>query len=112
MINIGKLDNVDLVEFSSDTINALATEDLKEKIYEVLRDGTGKMVVDLKGVRYIDSSGFGLLLSITRVAKENYCKVRFCSIEPEVMKVLRMLFLHTVFTIDTNRDSSIAAFRA
>jgi len=61
-------------------------------------------------VKYIDSSGFGCLLGITKSARNNYSTVRFCNIDPEIMKVLTMLHLHTVFSIFPGVEESVRSF--
>jgi anti-anti-sigma factor len=88
----------------------LITETVKEKITAHIEEGHFKLIIDLKDVKYIDSSGFGCLLSVSRSAKSNFCVLKFCCVTPEVMKVLELLHLHTVFSIYPDRESCIAAF--
>lgn len=110
MIKFETEGNTEIVSFGTDTINALISEEIKEKINTRVESGISRLIVDLEGVRYIDSSGFGCLLSVARSAKSNYCTVKYCSITPEVLKVLELLHLHTVFSIYPDRDSCLAAF--
>ncbi len=110
MIKTKSIENIEIVTFETDTINALITEQILNEISEIFSHGTPKMIIDLKGVKYIDSSGFGCLLGITRSAKNNYSLVRFCNIDPEIMKVLRMLHLHTVLSISHGIEECISDF--
>ena len=73
MITIEKRDKTDIVNFDIDKINALITDELKEKIVKLLSNGNSKVIINLKGVHYIDSSGFGCLLSVLKTARNNFC---------------------------------------
>jgi anti-sigma B factor antagonist len=110
MIKIETEGITEIVSFQTDTLNALISEDVKDKINTHVENGVSRLIIDLRGVRYVDSSGFGCLLSVARNAKINYCSVKYCSITPEVMKVLELLHLHTVFNIYPDRESCLAPF--
>jgi anti-sigma B factor antagonist len=110
MISIEKRDKVDIINFTVDKINALITDEIREEINKVFETGNAKVILDLKGVKYIDSSGFGCLLSIMRTARNNYGIVKIANPIPEVMQVFQALHLHTVFDIYDNLDECFRAF--
>lgn len=107
MIRIEKRDKVDIVSFTADRINALATDSIMDEITSLLQNGCSKLVVNLKGVYYIDSSGFGCLLTIMKKSRNHYCTLKFASPEPAVMGVLKTLNLHTILDIHENLDECI-----
>lgn len=111
MISIEKRDKIDVINFTVDKINALVTEDLRDEIGKVFQNGSNKVVINLAGVKYIDSSGFGCLLSIMKTARNNYCSIKFASPEPGVMEVLKTLNLHTVFDIYEDLDECVRSLR-
>lgn len=111
MINIEKRDKVDIITFTVDRINALITDEIKEEITKVLVNGNSKVIIDLRGVHYIDSTGFGCLLSIHKIARNNYGALRLANPEPAVMEVLKTLHLHTVFEIYDDIDACIRSLR-
>lgn len=71
MVNFEKRDNVEIVSFTINKINALITDDIRDQITKVFDNSNTKVIIDLKGVEYIDSSGFGCLLSAMKAAKSN-----------------------------------------
>jgi anti-anti-sigma factor len=111
MINIEKRDKIDIITFGVDKINALITDELRDQIGKVFENANSKVIIDLKGVHYVDSSGFGCFLSIMRTAKNNYGMLKFVNPEPAVMQVFRTLNLHTVFDIYDDIDVCIRALR-
>ncbi len=64
MINFEKEGKVDVITFSVDKINALITEDIRSEISKLFENPNSRVAIDLSGVHYIDSSGFGCFLSI------------------------------------------------
>jgi len=99
MINVEKRDKIDIITFGVDKINALITDDLRDQVGKVFENANSKVILDLKGVKYVDSSGFGCFLSILRTAKNNYGILKIANPEPAVMQVFRTLNLNTVFDI-------------
>ena len=77
MINIEKRDKIDIITFTVDRINALITDELRDEIGKVFENANSKVIIDLKGVQYIDSTGFGCFLSVMRTARNNYGILRF-----------------------------------
>lgn len=111
MINIEKRDKIDIVSFSDNKINALITDEIRNEIYKLSETSGSKIIVDLKGVEYIDSSGFSCFLSVMRTVKNNYGIIKFSNPDPKVMEILKMLHLDTVFQIFDDIDECSRSFR-
>ena len=111
MINVEKRGKIDIVSFSVDRINALITDELREEINKLFGNGVSKVILDLKGIGYIDSSGFGCLLSVLKSARNNYSTLKLANPEPAVMRVLQTLHLQTVFEIYDDLDACIRSMR-
>jgi len=107
MINIEKTANADIVTFTIDKINALITEDIRAQIGKLFDIANSAVIINLQGVNYIDSSGFGCFLSIMKIARNNYGILKFVSPEPTVMEVFRTLHLDTVFEIYDNLETCL-----
>ncbi len=111
MIKIEKRDKIDIITFTVDKINALITDELRDQISKVFENANSKVIIDLRGVQYVDSSGFGCFLSIMRTARNNYGTLKFANPEPAVMQVIQTLNLHTVFDIYDDIDVCMRALR-
>jgi len=111
MINIEKKDKIDIISFSVNKINALMTDEIRDGIIKAFDTSNSKVIIDLKGVEYIDSSGFGCFLSAMKAARNNYGVLKFANPEPKVMELFHMLHLHTVFHIYDDVDTCIKSFR-
>ena len=110
MINTEKRDKIDIVSFSVNKINALITDDIREEINRLSSTSNSKIIVDLKGVEYIDSSGFSCFLSAMRSVRNNYGIIKFANPDPRVMELFNLLHLNTVFQIYDDLDNCIRSF--
>jgi anti-anti-sigma factor len=110
MINIEKKDNIDIISFSVNKINAMNIDEIREDILKVLDNSNSKVIIDLKGVEYIDSSGFGCFLSVMKAARNNYGVLKFANPEPRITELFETLHLHTVFQIYSDIDTCLRSF--
>lgn len=110
MINIEKKDKIEIISFTINKINALVTDEIRDSILKIFDNSNSRVIIDLKGVDYIDSSGFGCFLSIMRAARNNYSTLKFANPEPNVNELFQTLNLQTVFQIYPDMDSCVKSF--
>ena len=110
MIIIEKKDKIDIISFSVNKINALIADEIRETLSNIFDNSNTKMIIDLKGVEYIDSSGFGCFLSVMKSARSNYGYLKFANPEPGVMELFHTLHLHTIFQIYDDMDNCLRSF--
>jgi anti-anti-sigma factor len=111
MVNLEKQNQVEIISFSVSKINALIVDEIRESILKVFENSNLKVIIDLKGVEYVDSSGFGCFLAAMRAARNNYSVLKFANPEPGVNTLFEVLNLHTVFQIYPDIDTCIRSFR-
>lgn len=72
---------------------------LKEALLELIESGCVRILVDLDGVGFIDSSGLGVLVGGLRRAKERDGAIRLVCTRESVLKIFRITGLDKVFAI-------------
>jgi anti-sigma B factor antagonist len=102
-VNVAKLDNVD-------RFNALITETVKDELKSIFNTTGVKLAVNLEGIKFIDSSGFGVFLSIMKTAANTQGHFKICCISKEVMELFKLLQLHNVFEIYDTIEECVASF--
>jgi len=111
MLKIEKVDNIEVVKFEDiQKFNALITEKVKEELAQLFEKPNTRLILDLEGVKYIDSSGFGVFLSVMKMANNNYGFFKLCNIAPEVMELFKLLQLHNIFEIYEDLHDCIKSF--
>lgn len=80
-------------------VDLYSSPQLRDAILKGIGGGSSKVVVDLSGVVYMDSSGVATLVEGLKGAGD---KKRFALVKPSasVMKVLQLSRLDSVFTIE------------
>ncbi len=111
MINIERKDKIDIITFKITRINALITDELRAEIGRLFDVSNSKVIIDLRGVEYIDSSGFGCFLSVLKSSREKYGILKFANPEPRITRLFNSLYLHSVFQIYEDMDTCIRSFR-
>jgi anti-sigma B factor antagonist len=111
MLKIEKINNITVVRFDNiDRFNALITEPVKEDLKGFFNTQGTRMILNLDGIKYIDSSGFGVFLSLLKTATSSKGVFKICGMTPEVMELFKLLQLHNVFTLYTSLDDCLNSF--
>jgi len=69
-----------------------------------------RIVLDLTGLRYVDSSGLGAFVKLMKEARRSGGDVRLAGPTREVRKVLELTRLNRVFDVCPGRDEALAHF--
>jgi anti-sigma B factor antagonist len=111
MLKIEKINNINVVRFDKiDRFNALITEPVKEDLKSFFNVAGTRLILNMEGIKYIDSSGFGVFLSILKTASQNNGIFKICNISKEVMDLFQLLQLHNVFALYNTLDECLESF--
>ena len=112
MLNTENIEGVIVVSFNHvNRFNALITEPVKEEIKSYFGTPNTRLILDLGGITFIDSSGFGAFLSIMKTANNTFGYFKICNISEEVMELFKLLQLHNVFEIYNTREDALKSFQ-
>jgi anti-sigma B factor antagonist len=103
--------DVAILEPRGSLIGGEETDDIKSKCRDLLEQGNRKLVIDLKNVSYLNSTGIGTLVAIHAMYKNSQGGIRLCSIGESIQNVFVITKLMSVFNVDETRKAAIAAFR-
>lgn len=68
-----------------------------------------RLVIDLSGVPYMDSSGVAVLIQAHKTQRHHEGRLVLCCLQPKVRGLIEIARLHSVFTIVTDRAAAIVA---
>ena len=83
--------------------------ELKDKIQATIDEGKNKIIINLEGVSYIDSSGIGGLISSYSISKKQQGAFRICHVSGSVRKVFELTKLTSFFNVDDTQADSLSA---
>lgn len=91
--------------------NALITDMVKEQLNSLFSNPENKLILNLKGVKYIDSTGFGVFLSVMKTARLNSGQFKICNVEPDAMALFKILQLNSILEIYENLETCLDSFK-
>jgi anti-sigma B factor antagonist len=98
-LNIDRNEERSVLSVQEERIDAHNSGELKECLLNLFEAGTRLLVVDLKDVRFIDSSGLGALLSGYKNANLRHARLVLAGVQPRVQSMFELTRLHQVFDI-------------
>jgi anti-sigma B factor antagonist len=108
-IEVSQTGSVTLVVPKGD-LDMGTAEQLKGTLNELLGKGQSRLVIDLGGVAYIDSSGLGVLVAAMKQARAAGGNVRLCSLQEEVRSIFEMTRLIKVMSVHPDREEAVASW--
>lgn len=83
---------------------------LRETIHDLLSKGDKKILLNLGGVTYIDSSGIGELITAFTSVRKQGGDLKLLNLTKKVHDLLQITKLYTVFDIRDDEATAIKAF--
>ncbi|MFW5644547.1 MAG: STAS domain-containing protein [Bacteroidota bacterium] len=111
MLTTHNQNGVLVVKFNdTNRFNALISEPVKEELRSFFNTPNTNLVLNLDGIEFIDSTGFGVFLSVMKTANNNYGYFKIANISDDVMELFKLLQLHNVLEIYSTVDEAVKSF--
>lgn len=83
----------------SDRLNAAVADNVKTELTQIVAKNNAKTILNLSNIKFIDSTGIGVLISALKTARQNNNSFSLCAIQNDVMSLLTLMKLDKVFEI-------------
>ena len=103
--------NVAIISLKGNLIGEPETENLRDKIYSLLREGFSKIVLDMKGVRWISSSGLGMFIAALTSVRNKSGDLRLANVTEKVESLFAITQLVKVFKVYDSVDRAVASYK-
>jgi anti-sigma B factor antagonist len=104
------LDDISVVEVSGRITIGEGSVAVRDKISEALEKGIKKILLDLHGVGYVDSSGLGELVRTYTTVRSHGGQMKLLNPRQRVKDLLQMTRLSTVFDVQADEASAMQSF--
>jgi anti-sigma B factor antagonist len=104
------VDGVTVVALDGRIVLGEESSALREKVKGLLAEGKKKLVLDMKDVTTIDSSGLGALVSAYSTATTAGASLRLSSLSERSSQLLQMTKLLTVFEVSKTEADAVRSF--
>lgn len=107
----GRLEGKDtlVIELREDNLDASNVREFRDSMQSLMHDHT-RVVLDLSGVRFVDSSGLGALISCLRHVNGRNGDMRLCGLSHTVRALFELMRMHRVFHIHETRAEAVGSF--
>jgi len=82
------------------------SQEFKDQIYQLLDEGVIKFVIDMKGVKRMDSTGLGVLISALTSVRKRGGEFKLAEVNDTMESILVMTKLDAIF--ETHKTTEVA----
>ena len=87
---IGTRGDIALVKIKG-YLDTTTSSEVSTRLNEIINDGTYQLIVDMGGVNYVSSAGWGVFVGEIRTIRENGGDLKIVQMTPDVFEVFEML---------------------
>lgn len=102
--------SVTVVTVTGDLVIGDAESTFKKTVTRLLEEGHTRLLVDLSGVGFLDSSGLGALVRALTQSQKEGGQTKLLGAGPQIRKLLQMTKLDSVFEIHDDMEAAVSSF--
>jgi anti-sigma B factor antagonist len=107
----GRIEGNDVlvIDLREDNLDASNVREFRDVVQSLMQERT-RVVLDLSGVKFVDSSGLGALISCLRQLNSRRGDFRLCEMSRTVRALFELMRMHRVFNIHDTRADAVNSF--
>lgn len=94
-----------VIKVDTNRIDAAGATHLKDQFRDITNDFEGRVLMDLKNVEFMDSSGLGAMVSALKLLEGR--KLELADLQPAVAKVFALTRMDNVFLLHASVDEGL-----
>lgn len=103
-------DNIMVLEINGDIMGGSDYELFTTEIKKLVEEGFVDVVLDLGQVRFINSTGLGIMVSGLTTLKKNTGQMKVCNLNDRIDRIFSITSLTTIFPTFETRADALASF--
>jgi anti-sigma B factor antagonist len=107
-----EVDGVSVVELDGRIVLGEESNALREKLKSMVAAEKKKIVLNVANIKYIDSTGLGMLVAAHFSAKTQGASVRLCHLGKKFHDIMQVTRLLTVFDVYDTQAAAVSSFQA
>jgi anti-sigma B factor antagonist len=109
-VDVRQVDDVIIVDLEGRLVLGVGDEILRDVINELLAEDWKKILLNLREIRIMDSSGIGEVLSSWKLAKRFGASVKLLRPGPHIQRTLRLTQLLPLLEVYEDEAEAVASF--
>jgi len=99
--------NVAVVHLSGNLMGGPESETLRSEVKRLLESGTKKIVINMRGVPWINSTGLGALMAVYASIQRSEGALRLCHVSDRINSLFMITKLLTIFETFPSEEAAI-----
>ena len=100
---------IHVIRLSGRLLGKEQTEDLTNRVEELVQSGQNRFVADLENLQHMNSTGLNILISFLTKARNGGGELIIVNVPDSINKLLIMTKLNKVFSIEATLEDGISA---
>jgi anti-sigma B factor antagonist len=110
-VDVRHTDDVIIVDLDGRLVLGVGDEILRDVVNELLAEDWKKIVLNLRRVTIIDSSGIGEVVASWKLAKRFGASIKLLRPAPQIQRTLRLTQLLPLLEVFESEDDAVASFQ-
>ena len=102
---------ITIIELTGNVMGGPDATSLNDQLHKLIDANKKKVVVDLEEVKFINSSGLGMLIGGLTTLRNSGGELKLARASKKIEELLKMTKLTTVFDIHKSVNEAVAAFK-
>lgn len=101
MLTVDKIENKYIVSFYNvSKFNILNSKEIESKLLPLVSQEDSNLTLNFSGIRFIDSTGFEVLMNIFKTSRNNNSNLSFINLSEDLMELMELVKLDKVFQLN------------
>jgi len=109
-LNTDISENRALISVMEERLDAHNSDELKSEMNSLFEAGIKDIIINLKDVRFIDSSGLGVLVSGYKNSSARQGSLKLSGLQTQVKSMFELTRLYRVFDIYSTTDEALLSY--
>jgi len=101
---------VTIIEMSGKLMGGTDADVFRDLIHEIIEEGKRRVLVDLAGVKWVNSTGVGILITGYTTMRRNRGDMKLLNVSNKIQSILYVTKLNLIFECFENEDEAVTSF--
>ncbi|MFN3341654.1 MAG: STAS domain-containing protein [Flavobacteriales bacterium] len=88
-----------------------SAQPLLDSLDEYIKSGSNRIILDMSGMDYMNSSGLNVLVNILTKARNQHGEVVICNLSKKIQELFLITKLNTLFQVTTDVTEAVESFK-
>ena len=109
--SVSEQDDIIIISLAGKIMGGPEATEINEKFNQLIDDKKLKVIIDLKEVEWMNSSGLGILIGAVSLFKNNDGQLRLINVSERIKNLLKITKLAGIFETSNSLEEATSSFK-